>query len=148
MEDKNFNLYKLAIETQMHFNDLIMKIRTIVTSIITAVFGAAAIVLGESNYSVNIFNRTIHISALIIIAGLFFLFAYLILDFFYYFQLLLGAVDCTKEIEKSCPDFTLTYSINKKVTTRRAYLSLIFYYGIIILIGIIAALFIIMKVKK
>lgn len=148
MEDKNFNLYKLAIETQMHFNDLIMKIRTIVTSIITAVFGAAAIVLGESSYSVFILNRTIHISALIIIAGIFFLFAYLMLDFFYYFKLLLGAVDCTKEIEKIYPEFTITSSINKRVTTRAAYISLIVYYGIIILIGIVAFLFIIIKVKK
>lgn len=40
-------IWEKSVDTQMHFNDLIMRNRTIVVSFVTAVFGAAAYSLRE-----------------------------------------------------------------------------------------------------
>lgn len=47
-------VWKTAIETQMHFNDLLIRMRTTVISIILAVFGAAAIALKDMKWYANI----------------------------------------------------------------------------------------------
>lgn len=134
---ENLELWKTALNTQMHFNDLIMKLRAIVTSIITAVFGAAAIgLLSQITTRIPILDKNVHISFLIITVGIFLLIAYFILDVFYYFKLLLGAVKCSKDIEKKYPSLTLTSSINEIVTPARAYVCLIAYYVITLSISV------------
>lgn len=142
MKEKELEIWKIAINTQMHFNDLIMKIRAIVTSLITAIFGAAAFSLKEARVFVYIIGKEIHISAFIILIGIVFLLAYLVLDFCYYFRLLLGAVNCSAEIEKRNKNFNLTTNITKRVSVPRAYASLAIFYSIIILIGIGTIIFI------
>ncbi len=139
MKDNELEIWKIAINTQMHFNDLIMKIRAIVTSLITAIFGASALSLRDIELVVPLFNREVHISVFIISAGLIFLIAYWILDFCYYFPLLLGAVECSEKIENEIGHkyLNLTQMISKKVSVKRAYLSLSLFYGIIILLGVI-----------
>ena len=139
MNTEKLELWKLAIDTQMHFNDLIMKLRAIVTSIITAIFGAAAISLSQSTIKIIIFNKNIPISVLIIAVGIFLLIAYFVLDLGYYFRLLLGSVKCSEDIEKEYPELTLTTSIKKTVTAKRAYTCLITYYLITFLISVIIA---------
>lgn len=116
MEDKLYRVWKESINVQMHFNDLIMKIRATTTTVITAIFGASAFFLKDSNIFISLFKYDIHISALIVLIGLTFLAAFCILDYCYYLQLLLSSVSFTENIEKRIDDdFRLTTYISKKV---------------------------------
>lgn len=149
ISEKEFELWKVAINTQMHFNDLIMKIRAIVTSIITAIVGASAIVLSQSDYEVPICNIKIHISVFVIIFGFILLIAHFIIDYFYYFQLLLGAVECAEIIEKKYPAIlTLTTSITKKVNSCHAKASIITYYSLMFLTLLSIIITMLFMVKK
>ena len=137
MKDELYMVWKESINVQMHFNDLIMKVRATTTTVITAIFGASSFFLKDSNIFISLFKYDIHISALIILIGLLFLAAFCILDLGYYLQLLLSSVRFTENIEKRIDDdYSLTTYISKRVRRRRAYISLSFYYGLIFLLGI------------
>lgn len=85
--------YKTVIDTQMHFNDMLMKMRAIVFSVIIAVFGGAAAILGQyPQQFLYIDKLPVHVAALVILFGLFLLVAIAIMDYCYYYKMLLGAV--------------------------------------------------------
>jgi hypothetical protein len=131
-------LWKVAIDTQMHFNELLIKMRTTVISIILATFGASAIALKDMNWFVNILGSEFRVSAVILAIGIVFLFVQFLIDATYYFRLLLGAVDYTEYIDKKYKNndlFGLTSCISKKVPRWGAWLTLICYYWIPILLG-------------
>jgi len=133
-------LWKEAIETQMHFNDLLIKMRTTVTSIILAVFGAAAITLKEpQQWYVQILNKDIRLGALVMGIGVVFLIVQFIIDAGYYFPLLLGAVDYAESLGEryNIPELSaLTKSITKSVSRKKARRILLLYYLIPILLGV------------
>lgn len=134
-------IWKEAVETQMHFNDLLIKMRTTVISIILAVFGGAAIALRDMDWYADIFGQQFRLSSLVILLGLLFLFVQFLIDILYYFQLLLGSVSYTKCLgEKyNIPELSgLTNSIIKSVPPWRAALILILYYAVPIILGILA----------
>ncbi|MFC1480523.1 hypothetical protein ACFL5Y_03650 [Candidatus Omnitrophota bacterium] len=141
MDDEKILLetWKVAMDTQMHFNDLLIKMRTTVISIILAVFGGAAIALKDLKIPpVRICDFDLRISAVVIIIGLVFLAAQAFLDIFYYFRLLLGAVDFTAQLDKKHNFFGLTKSIQKSIPPCWAYIVLIIYYVIPFALGIAA----------
>lgn len=148
ISELEFKLWEIGISTQMHFNDLIMKIRAIVLSIITAIFGSSALVLSQSDYFITINSLKIHISVFIIIIGFILLLAHLILDFNYYFRLLLGAVKCTQDLEIKYPILTLTSKIQSKVSEKRAWTSLILYYSLMLITFLSIALALFFMLKK
>ena len=85
--------WEIVIQTQMHFNDLLMKMRTATLSIVLAIFGAAGYsILSKETYLLTINDFSFHPSVIIISAGLVLLFSMFIMDYFYYFRLLVGAV--------------------------------------------------------
>lgn len=129
--DYDLRVWKVAIDTQMHFNDLLIKMRTTVTSIILAVFGAAAIILRDSSIRVKIFDGYHHISVIVLFVGFIFLLGQGVVDFFYYFRLLLGAVAFTKKIDEKYKEndlFGLTASISDKIPPCWAGALIIIYY--------------------
>jgi len=138
--------WKTVIQTQMHFNDMIMKMRTTGVTTVLAFFGAASISLQYANLYLTIFNFSFHASILIIASGLVLLFAIFVLDYFYYYKMLLGAVERGYQIdqayEKKLIDgtkmFGLTTEISKAIG--RPHLSKLFiwiFYGLVFAFGII-----------
>jgi hypothetical protein len=83
-----------VIRTQMHFNEMILKMRTLVATAVAAIFGASAAAFSQGWY----ISVGIAAFGLVLMAGVF------ILDYFYYFRLLLGAVEKGYEIDKAFAD--------------------------------------------
>lgn len=149
----DMEIWKVAIDTQMHFNDLLIKMRTTVISIILAVFGAAAIALNEKpTWFIQCFCWKIHVSAIVLILGLIFLLVQFIIDRCYYFEMLLGAVKFARQIderyENSNMKFGLTNKICRQISEPAAILVLWAYYGIPFVLGIISIYLIATKVPQ
>lgn len=85
----------------MHFNDMIMKMRTTGITIVLAFFGAASIALQYDKMYLSIFNFSFHASVLIIISGLILLVGVFVLDYFYYYKMLRGAVNRGYQIDNA-----------------------------------------------
>ena len=86
--------YSKIIDTQMHFNEMGMRIRSFAITLILAVLGAAA-------YSMQTKVRIsgLHISAMILFVALIGWFAFYLLDAFHYHKLLRGAVQFGMTVE-------------------------------------------------
>lgn len=139
LDERAVQVWKTSIEVQMHFNELIMRNRTIVTSFITTIFGAAAYALKDANISLDLMKYTLPVSALIILFGVFFLIAYAVLDYCYYQHMLFGAVDYTEKMDQRYwNDLGLTTAITKQTSRTRAKWSLFIFYAILIFFGLAA----------
>ena len=142
--------WKTVIETQIHFNEMIIRARTTGVSVVMAVYGAAALSIGQyPGKFINISGSQFHVSAAIILFGISLLTGIFCMDYFYYYRLLLGAVERGEEIDKAYEGFTvgttrlfgMTTMISKKVSKRRATICLIIFYGIPLLIGIVSLIY-------
>lgn len=98
-----FEDYKLAVQTQMHFNEMIMRMRTTAISIFLAVIGAAAISL-QYNTFLSLCCYTFHASVLIIFVGLGMMISVALIDYFYYNKMLIGAVRKSYKIDDKVKD--------------------------------------------
>lgn len=142
--DHDLEIWKVAMETQMHFNELLIKMRTTVISIILAVFGVSAIVIRDIKYPVvDLFHKKVHVSSIVLTIGVVFLFCQYIIDSRYYLKLLLGAVDFTRKIDDDYEDkdnrkfvFGLTKSITNRISEGAAKNVLSIYYFIPIALSI------------
>jgi hypothetical protein len=136
------------IDTQMHFNSMLMQARSIGVSIVIAVFGAAAVGLARAPDNVDRMVSTIQITAVVIVFGLLLLVAVFVLDYFYYYPMLVAAVRRTEELERaSCQpnapiEFDLSSSISAGVSVRRATVVLWVFYGIPLASGLLFLLYI------
>lgn len=90
--------WKTIIQTQMHFNEMIMRMRTTSISIFLAIFGAAAYSMQYKIY-LKFSNFEFHASVLIMVVGLAMLISVFFIDFFYYNKMLRGAVEKSYEID-------------------------------------------------
>jgi len=114
--------WEVVIQTQMHFNELLMKLRTATLSIVLAIFGAAGYsILSKDVYLLTLNNFSFHPSVIIISAGLVLLGSMFIMDYFYYYQLLKGAVnrgtkfdEAFKTTDETWSYFGLTTEISNK----------------------------------
>ena len=100
--------WEVSVKTQMHFNDMIMRIRALGVTGVTTAFGAAAVVYGQypdRMIEVAGVDDAVHVASLIIVAGLTFWAAIVVLDYYYYFKLLIGAVAHTYRFDDA--NFTL-----------------------------------------
>lgn len=140
--------WKKTVDVQMHFNDLIMRNRQIVMTSVLTVFGAAAFSLQFPNLILDISLLKFHAAASIILFGLGLLLSMLFLDYFYYFRLLLGAVDRGEGIEKILQERSsnqlggLTLAISKTVDRQRAQRSLFWFYVIPLILGSVFLVFV------
>jgi hypothetical protein len=133
--------WKKTIDVQMHFNDLIMRNRQIVMTAVLTVFGAAAFSLQFPNLILDISVVKFHAAAAITLFALGLLLSMLLLDYFYYFRLLLGAVDWGEKIERVLQTRSsnqlggLTLAISNTVDRKTAQRSLLSFYIIPLLLG-------------
>lgn len=101
-DELNFLLeeFKICINVQMHFNDMLLKLRTLVITFIVSIFGTAAYLLSQ-NLFVNIFNLQIHSSVFIVLFGIILSIGVCMLDYCYYYKMLKGAVKRSYNIKKN-----------------------------------------------
>lgn len=129
--------WRTVIDTQMHFNDMLMRTRSAGVSIVIAVFGAAAVALAQYPDRLIVLPGTaIHCPAIVIAFGLSLLGTLFVLDYFYFYPMLLAVVRHGEEIEaesrspKSPVVFDLTCRISNCMPRRRASIVLMMFYGI------------------
>ena len=132
LDEVNLRVWEKGIETEIHFNDLIMRNRTLIISLVTAIFGAAAYALKDSSLFVVFYAAKIHVSTLVIFFGMLFLLAYLYLDIYYYLTLLKGSVNFTEAMDLKYKELGLTTKINETIKYKRAQKVLRLHYAIII----------------
>lgn len=145
-QKNDLEVWKVALNTQMHFNDLLIKMRTAVISIILAVFGASAFVVRNvTEPIVTVCNHRVHASSLVLAIGIIFLVVQFLIDRCYYFNLLLGAVDFTKNLDgkyKKEGLFGLTEAIIGRIDEKHATRVLIAYYFTPIVLAILVIILI------
>ena len=120
--------WKVTIETQMHFNDLIMRYRSIILSVFITSLG---VIYGISE-KLNIGSKEFGIY--LMLASIFWVCCFF-LDFFYYNRLLLGAVDHAKKFDNNTYFgnkglFGLTKRIASKAPLNTSNFLIIAFYAI------------------
>lgn len=138
--------WKTVIQVQMHFNDMIMKMRTTGISVVLAVFGAAAYSLQYDKLYLTISGYSFHASVLVILFGLGMLVGVFCLDYFYYYKMLIGAVKRGYEIDEAyknrqvdgCKIFGMTTMIRDEIGKpgKSKYFVWLF-YGLVFILGVI-----------
>jgi hypothetical protein len=134
--------WRAALDTQMHFNDMLIRTRAAGMSIVVAVFGGAALAVEKFPQHVALFfGIDVHLAAVVMFFGLLLLFSLFVLDYFYYYRMLLAAVERTEDLEAESQRpgapiaFDLTRPISRKVTRARATIVLWVFYGVPFLCG-------------
>jgi hypothetical protein len=139
--------WKTIIDVQMHFNEIILRMRTTGISVVIAVYGAAAISISQfPSKSLLVFGRLIHPSAAILLFGLFLLVGIFAMDYLYYYRLLVASVEMGEAFDQRMGGrefsgvrlFGLTTLISSRVTRWRARLTLWLFYGLPFIVGLAA----------
>ena len=135
--------WRAMLDVQMHFDDMLMRTRTTAGSIIVGVFGAAAVSIAEyPQRLIQLPGRTVHIAAVIVAAGLMSLAAVFLLDYFYYFRMLLASVEQTQALEQESRrpgapiELELSSCLARAVPRRRAAAVVWAFYGIPFVLGL------------
>lgn len=85
--------WKQVSEMQMHFNDMIIRMRTLAVSVVISVFGAAGFAIGQfEDRFVPVAGEEVHVAAIVIAFGLILWLTIFAIDYGYYYKLLIGAV--------------------------------------------------------
>ncbi len=124
------NEYELAVKTQMHFNEILMKFRSFGITVVVAVYSYA--VTRPSSEVITAIAATP--SQVIAVAGVILTVLFAVIDLGYFFPLLLGAVGRGLALEQSTP-YRLTSAISDAVSKKRAYTLIITFYAAIALSG-------------
>jgi len=135
--------WQTIIQTQMHFNDIILGVRSIGISVVMAAYGGAALAFTQHpEKQLPFLRKNRHVSVPVIIFALLLLISTFIMDYFYYYQLLLGAVEKGIEIEKSNPSLVnITLTLSERVSISHASLVVFIFYGIPFFTGIVFLLY-------
>lgn len=131
LKDDVFKIWKESIGVQMHFNQLIMRNRITVSSVIFAAFGAALAFFRSGETILEINQVPFYISDVIIGIAAIGLFSYFWIDTKYYFRLLLGAVNFTEKMDREYKKLGLSSSITKSIKYEKARWVLQIHYLII-----------------
>jgi hypothetical protein len=146
-EDRNQLAYvqrwRALIDTQMHFNDMLMRTRSIGLSMVIAVYGAAIVSAGQfPDSSVTFVDLRLHVAVGIFAVGMLLLLSLFLLDRFYYYRMLLAVVEHTEEIERESGtsvqpiELKLTQRISASVSRPMASFVLLVFYAVPFLIGL------------
>ena len=148
--------FKICVNVQMHFNDMLLKIRTLVITFIISIFGTAAFLLSQDLYF-NIFNFPLHSSVFIILFGIVLSLGICILDYFYYYKMLIGAVQRSYDIKEKFEEnknnplelFKLPIEVRDAIGKEgKSKNFVLIFYGLIIAIGVVFILFTIFFYSK
>lgn len=109
-QELRVEIWKKAVETQMHFNEMSVKSRQLGLSFVVAALGVAVVLLGkpdEFQIPVALIGYEIHPSGLIITLAAFGTYAVKRLDLGVYHKMLRGAVAFGEDLEKTLRSDTL-----------------------------------------
>ena len=93
----------------MHFNEMIMRMRTTAISVFLAIISAAAISL-QYNIKLIINSYNLHASIIIALIGIVLLITISIIDLCYYNRMLIGSVKKTYAMDNQFKDFKILNS--------------------------------------
>lgn len=104
--EQAIEIWKRAVETQMHFNEMSTKSRQLGLTFVVAALGLAVVLLGEGKdvaFSIPIctYHLSIHVSVLIVLVSAVALYAVRTLDLGVYHRMLIGAVTFGEEFERA-----------------------------------------------
>jgi hypothetical protein len=139
--------WKQIYEVLIHFSQMILQTRSIAFSLILAAYGAAALVASQPvNILINtqdskiqekaalalrISDLEISPGATIVLFSLLSLLAVFIIDYFYYFKLLIGAVEvCQKYEDENNISSRLANNLSVTIPRKISHLVVFLYYGI------------------
>ena len=91
------------VDTQMHFNEMVMKVRSLAITLILAAFGAAAYAV-QAPIFLGVYGKSVHIAFFIIIFGLTGWIALWVMDLGHFHKLLRGAVTKGMQLEAQYRD--------------------------------------------
>ncbi|HJY78067.1 MAG TPA: hypothetical protein VKE95_15630 [Burkholderiales bacterium] len=136
--------WRAVIDTQMHFNDMLMRTRSIGLSMVIAVYGAAIVSAGQyPDSTVTFFAYRLHVGVGIFFVGMLLLVSLFLLDRCYYFRMLIATVELAEEIERESGsamqpiELKLTQHVSASVSRRTASLVLWLFYAVPFLIGLL-----------
>lgn len=108
--------WKKTVDVQQHFNDLALRIRNFALTAFTFIIGAVGYLI-KQDFNVTIWNITIPAASLMCFAGILILVAFWYMDRYWYYNLLVGAVNHGTFIEEKyqneLPEIGLTKAISK-----------------------------------
>jgi len=146
--DRAIRLWEKAVDVQQHFNNIEMKIRNFAIAVFAAFLGAAGLALKEG-LSVTFAGWAVPLASTVLIAGMFALAPFYVMDRFWYHRLLYGAVEHAKTIEKRhvshMPEIGLSMSISTASPWRIGRLEIhssskiAIFYGLLVVILLAAA---------
>jgi hypothetical protein len=134
VDDNALKEYKLAVQTQMHFNEILMKFRAFGIAVVIAVYSYA---ITRKDFGIS-FAWGLLPTQLLAVAGITLTFVLAVIDLGYFFPLLLGAVARSTALEETIP-YRLTSTISSHVSKWRSYVLIGVFYGVIVLWGICLA---------
>jgi len=134
VDDNALKEYKLAVQTQMHFNEILMKFRAFGIAVVIAVYSYA---ITRKDLGIS-FAGGLSPTQLLAFAGTTLTVVLALIDVFYFFPLLLGAVARSTALEEKIP-YRLTSTISLHVSKLRSYVLICVFYGVIALWGICLA---------
>lgn len=152
--------WKIVIQTQMHFNDLLIKMRTATLSVVLAVFGATGYSFAAIEISPFTFGilGVIHPAVFIIVSGILILGVVFVVDYKYYYKMLLGAVKQGYEFDNEFQKlenifgrryFGMSTKIRNKIgKTDASKYYVMFFYIIPIISGIVFLLAVLMGYQQ
>ena len=139
--------WKTVVDAQMHFNDMILRTRALGITVVIGVYGAAAALASRPpQAAVAITGKLTNVSSMIICLGLALLVSIFLLDYCYYYKLLLGVVERGEQLERELSSrgaaqpqetFSLTLHLSTCVGRRRARNLIFAFYVIPFVSGII-----------
>lgn len=132
---REYREYELALQAQMHFNEILMKYRSFAITVVVAVYSYAVTrPSAEALFSVGLTPSQVVAAAGIIITVLF-----AIIDLGYFLPLLIASVDRSLELEKIVA-YRLTSTISNAVSKTRAYFLVVFFYVAVAFSGAVLVL--------
>lgn len=114
--DAELQVWKQIVEVQMHFNDISIRIRSFLITILLAIFGAAGFVLHQGIMLVHIFNLSISPLPFLFLAGYLAIFLLYFMDRYWYHQLLKGSVDAAIPLSNKYKDLVVGIDLGEQIT--------------------------------
>jgi len=100
--------WRVLIDMQIHFNEMILRMRTLAVSVVISVFGAAGFAIGQfGNRFLSVAGHDVHVASFVIAFGLVLWVAVFLMDYGYYYRMLVGAVRRGRVIEDAFGGKTL-----------------------------------------
>lgn len=109
-----FKAWEKTVDVQMHFNDLCLKVRSFAVSLLGVLLGGAAISYRYAG-DINMWGYSFPIAAIFVSISIFIWLAFYSMDRYWYHELLRGAVNhgrlLEKELQNTVPEISLASSI-------------------------------------